>query len=60
MIDKKSVDFDFKLKEGMLKNRNALRILEINDYPTGSISETIAISKELDKLVRKNESSFLD
>jgi DNA mismatch repair ATPase MutS len=49
-MDKKTVDFDFKLKEGKLKNRNAIRILEINDYPEVIITEAIELSKELDKI----------
>lgn len=60
MIDKKSVDFDFKLKQGKLKNRNALRILEINDYPKDVISEAIEISKELDLSKIKNRFSDRD
>jgi len=49
-VDNKSVDFDFKLKEGKLKNRNAIRILEINEYPEKIISEAIELSHELDKI----------
>jgi hypothetical protein len=48
-VDNKTVDFDFKLKNGKLKNRNAIRILEINDYPEKIITEAIELSKELDK-----------
>ena len=46
----KTVDFDYKLKEGKLKNRNAIRILQINDYPESIIKEAIEISEELDKI----------
>jgi len=60
IIDRKSVDFDFRLKEGKLKNRNAIKILEINDYPESVISEAIDISKEIDRHKRKNDSSFTD
>jgi DNA mismatch repair ATPase MutS len=49
IIDHKTVDFDFKLKEGKLKNRNAIRILQINNYPDSIIKEAIEISEELDK-----------
>ena len=52
IINEKSVDFDFKLKEGKLMNRNALKILEINEYPESVIREANEISKELDKNVR--------
>jgi hypothetical protein len=48
-VDNKTVAFDFILKEGKLKNRNAIRILEINDYPEKIISEAIELSKEFDK-----------
>ena len=49
IVDHKTVDFDYKLKEGKLKNRNAIRILQINDYPESIINEAIEITKELDK-----------
>ena len=60
IIDDKGLDFDFKLKEGKLKNRNALKILEINDYPESVIREANEISKKLDKHVKKVGSSLLD
>ncbi len=47
-VNNKMVDFDYKLKEGKLKNRNAIKILEINHYPSHVINEAIKISKELD------------
>jgi len=53
-VDHKTVAFDFKLKEGKLKNRNAIRILEINNYPEDIINEAIEISKELDQLTVVN------
>jgi len=49
-VEDKTVDFDFKLKEGKLKTRNAIKILEINDYPEQIITEAIELSKELDKI----------
>ncbi len=48
-VDHKTVDFDYKLKDGKLKNRNAIRILQINDYPESIIAEAITLSKQLDK-----------
>lgn len=48
-VESKMVDFDYKLKEGKLKNRNAIRILEINDYPPSVVTEAIEISKSLDE-----------
>lgn len=54
IVDNKTVDFDYKLKEGKLKNRNAIRILQINGYPENIIKEAIEISKELDKITVAN------
>lgn len=54
MVKDNNVDFDYKLKEGKLKNRNAIRILQINDYPSELIDEAISISKELDKTITTN------
>ena len=48
-VDQKNVDFDYQLKAGKLTNRNAIHILQINDYPNQIIEEAIDISKELDK-----------
>jgi hypothetical protein len=53
-VNNKMVDFDYKLKNGKLKNRNAIRILQINDYPENVIKEAIEISKELDKISAAN------
>ncbi len=50
IVDHQTVDFDYKLKEGKLKNRNAIRILQINDYPENIIKEAIEISEKLDKI----------
>lgn len=54
IVDHKTVDFDYTLKEGKLKNRNAIRILQINDYPESIINEAIEISEELDKITVAN------
>jgi DNA mismatch repair ATPase MutS len=50
-VSGKTVDFDFKLKEGKLKNRNAIKILQINNYPESIINEAIEISQGLDKTI---------
>lgn len=52
IVDNKTVDFDYKLKEGKLKNRNAIRILQINDYPDNIIMEAIELSEKLDNSVK--------
>jgi len=54
LVDHKTVAFDYKLKEGKLKTRNAIRILQINDYPESIIKEAIEISEELDKITLSN------
>ncbi len=48
-VNNKTIGFDYKLKEGKLKNRNAIRILEINNYPKEVVNEAMELSKELDK-----------
>jgi len=47
-VDNKTVDFDYKLKNGKLKNRNAIKILEINEYPELIIQEALRITDTLD------------
>ena len=59
IVNHKTVDFDYKLKEGKLKNRNAIRILQINDYPENIIKEAIEISEELDKITVAKTRSLL-
>ena len=55
-VDHQTVDFDYKLKDGKLKNRNAIRILQINGYPDEIITEAIELSKELDNITVSNNS----
>jgi DNA mismatch repair ATPase MutS len=50
VVDGNNIDFDYKLKQGKLKNRNAIRILQINDYPDHVIKEAVEISKNLDRI----------
>lgn len=57
IVNDKNVDFDYKLKEGKLKNRNAIRILKINDYPDDLINEAIEISEKLDNVTVANNAS---
>ncbi len=54
IIKDNNVDFDYKLKGGKLKNRNAIRILQINDYPNDLINEANEISKKLDEITVAN------
>lgn len=48
VVNDHNVDFDYKLKTGQLKKRNAIRILEVNDYPANVIREAIEIAGKLD------------
>lgn len=49
VVTSKEVDFDYLLKEGKLKNRNAIRILEINNYPVEVIKEALQLSDLFDQ-----------
>jgi DNA mismatch repair ATPase MutS len=42
-----TVHFDYKLKSGELKTRNAIKILEINGYPKELIEEAKEISNQI-------------
>jgi DNA mismatch repair ATPase MutS len=46
-VENNTIDFDYKLKEGKLKNRNAIRILQLNDYPKEIVDEAIEIAKTI-------------
>ncbi len=56
-VNNKTVDFDYKLKDGKLTNRNAIRILQINNYPENIIEEAYKISKEFDKINKESSRS---
>ncbi|MCT4639708.1 MAG: DNA mismatch repair protein MutS [Bacteroidales bacterium] len=46
-VDDQNIDFDYKLKPGKLRNRNAIKILKLNGYPTDLINEAIEISEQI-------------
>ena len=48
-VENNTLQFDYKLKEGRLKTRNAIRILEIVNYPPEIVNEARAISNALDQ-----------
>ncbi|MBK0382686.1 hypothetical protein I5M32_06895 [Pedobacter sp. SD-b] len=48
-VGNQSVDFDYQIKKGKLINRNAIKILEVNQYPKSIIDEAISISQALDQ-----------
>lgn len=47
MVENEKIYFDYKLKAGQLKTTNAIRILELNDYPSEIIGEARKISEQL-------------
>jgi len=46
-IEQNHLYFDYLIKQGKLKNRNAIRLLEINGYPESVVSEAISIAEKL-------------
>jgi len=48
-VDNQSISFDYKIKKGKMKTRNAIKILEVNGYPSELIDEAREISYEMDK-----------
>ncbi len=47
MVNNNNVDFDYKLKKGPLKHRNAIKILQLNNYPKKIIDEAMKLSEQL-------------
>lgn len=47
MIEDEAIYFDYKLKKGNLATRNAIRILELNNYPVEIVNEARMISKHI-------------
>ena len=50
VIQEEQIHFDYKLKKGNLSTKNAIRILEINNYPLPVIEEARKISEKLEHL----------
>lgn len=48
IVGNETVNFDYKLKVGKLKNRNAIKILQINGYPESVIQEANSLALEMD------------
>ena len=42
------LSFDYKLKSGNLYQRNAIRILEINDYPVSLIEDAYSVIRQIE------------
>jgi hypothetical protein len=52
MVENEQIHFDYKLKKGNLATRNAIRILELNDYPVEIIAEAKEISKKITDIIK--------
>jgi len=49
VIQDQEINFDYKIKPGQLKTTNAIKILELNQYPTSIITEAKKLSDDLRK-----------
>jgi len=47
VIKEEQIHFDYKLKRGNLSSKNAIRILEINNYPSQVVEEAREIRKKM-------------
>ncbi len=48
-VDERNISFDYKIKPGKMKTRNAIKILELNAYPAALIAEARRLAEEMDK-----------
>ncbi len=55
VIRGKHIDFDYKLKTGKLKNRNAIRILQMNNYPKMVIKDALITANKMDSTFNPKE-----
>ncbi len=54
-VENDSIAFDYKLRAGNLKTRNAIRILELNAYPAEVIREARELSEKMRNLPAKSD-----
>jgi len=54
-IENDKITFDYKLKPGNLETTNAIRILDINDYPNELITEALRLSEEMKRQKKEND-----
>lgn len=47
-IDNEELSFDYQLKRGKLTRRNAIRILEINNFPSNLIQDAYDTASKLE------------
>ncbi len=48
-VEERNISFDYKIKPGKMKTRNAIKILELNGYPPELIAEARRLAEEMDK-----------
>jgi DNA mismatch repair ATPase MutS len=51
-IENEKLHFDFKIKAGALKTRNAIKLLEMSNYPAAIIEEATHLSKSLTDTIK--------
>lgn len=49
-VQPEGILFDYKLKEGPLKDTNAIRILELNNYPKAVIQEAVQLARRITEM----------
>ncbi|MBA4053390.1 MAG: DNA mismatch repair protein MutS, partial [Marivirga sp.] len=54
-IENDKLHFDFKIKAGPLKTRNAIKLLEMSDYPADIIEEATRLSKSLTESIKPHK-----
>jgi len=47
LIDDKRLVFDYKIKEGLLKNKNGIAILQCLGYPESVVNDAGKVSEQL-------------
>ena len=47
VVESETIAFDYKIKAGNLKTTNAIKILELNDYPDEVLLEATQLSKQI-------------
>ena len=54
-VEDNSIGFDYKLKPGKLKNKNAISILELNGYPQDLVGEARELADRMEKINARNQ-----
>ncbi|GAF05344.1 MutS-related protein [Saccharicrinis fermentans] len=58
IVKNDKIEFDYKLKNGKLTSRNAIRILELYGFPIGVINESYSIANELSNAISTQKLNF--